>query len=90
MWRVSFRRYSKNEVREKTHMQFIKFLISMPGRILRIAIGVSLIGWGESSGEILLKLIGLFFVVEGAFDVVVLGPLFKLPTSGKLIREKLK
>ena len=71
-------------------MSFLKFLVSMPGRVLRIAIGVSLIGWGESSGEIIMKLVGLFFVVEGAFDVVVIAPFFKLPTSGKLIREKLK
>lgn len=70
-------------------MGLIKFLVTLTGRILRIAIGIALIGWGESSGEIVLKIIGLFLVIEGAFDVFVLGPLFKLSTSGKQIREKL-
>ena len=71
-------------------MPFIKFIASMTGRVIRIAIGLCLIGWGESIGEVLIKIAGLFFVVVGAFDICVLAPIFKLPTSGKLIREKLK
>lgn len=65
-------------------------MASMTGRILRIAIGVGFVGWGESVGEVLLKIVGLFFIVVGAFDVCVLAPLFKLPSSGKAIREQLK
>ena len=71
-------------------MALVKFLVSIAGRITQIAIGVGLIGLGEGVGEVLFKVIGLFFVVFGAFDFCVIAPLYKLPTSGKLIREKLK
>ena len=67
-------------------MAFIKFMASIYGRILRILIGFACIGWAMSMNETLIYILGLFFIIVGAFDVCVLAPLFKMPFNGKDIR----
>ena len=70
-------------------MAFIKFMSSIYGRILRIVVGLALIGWGMSTNETLLYVFGIFFIVVGTFDVCVFAPLFKMPFNGKDIRAKM-
>lgn len=67
-------------------MAFIKFMASIYGRILRIVVGLAFIGWGMWVNETLLYIAGLFFIIVGAFDVCVFGPLFKMPFKGADIR----
>lgn len=69
-------------------MAFIKFMASIYGRILRIVVGLGFIGWAMSINETLLYILGLFFIIVGAFDVCVFAPLFKMPFTGKDIRAK--
>ncbi len=67
-------------------MAFIKFMASIYGPILRIVVGFAFIGLGMSINETLVYILGLFFIVVGAFDVCALAPFFKMPFNGKDIR----
>ena len=69
-------------------MEFIKFMSSTTGRVLRASIGVALVAWGLLSGNAWLDLLGAFFIAVGVFDVCVFAPLFKMPLSGKAVRAK--
>ncbi len=67
------------------------WIASRTGRWTRMLAGASLVVGGiarrSSSGRVL-ALLGLLPLVEGAFDVCVLGPLFGLPIQGEAIRRK--
>ena len=69
-------------------MGFIKFMSSTAGRILRALLGVGVLVWGLVAGNLLLDLLGVFFIAVGVFDVCVFAPLFKMSFSGKQIRSQ--
>jgi hypothetical protein len=67
------------------------WMASRSGRWTRILAGASLLVGGLARGSApgrLLAVAGLLPLVEGAFDVCVLGPLFGLPLKGEAIRRK--
>ncbi len=72
-------------------MGFIRFMASTAGRVVRFLAGAALILVGlelvRGTGGIVLAIIGLVPLLAGTFDLCVLAPLFKLPFSGRRIRE---
>ena len=69
----------------------VEFIASRAGRWTRMLVGASLVVGGLSSDSVkgkVLALVGLVPLVAGAFDVVLLGPLFGLPLQGEAIRRK--
>lgn len=67
------------------------WMASRSGRWTRILAGASLMVGGlarSSTPGRLLALVGLLPLVEGAFDVCILGPVFGLPVQGEAIRRK--
>ncbi len=72
-------------------MGFIPFMASTAGRVVRFLAGAVLILVGlelvRGAGGIILAIIGLVPLLAGTFDFCVLAPLFKLPFSGRQIRE---
>ena len=73
-------------------MGFVHFMASVPGRIIRFVAGavmilVGLLAIGGVGGTIL-AIVGLVPLLAGTFDFCVLAPLFKLPFSGRRIREE--
>ncbi|GAB4571544.1 MAG: hypothetical protein Kow0077_08470 [Anaerolineae bacterium] len=71
---------------------FVNFMASTAGRVLRAAVGIVLLAVAlfASTGttQIVLAILGVFFLAVGVFDVCVFAPLAGLPFSGKAIREK--
>jgi hypothetical protein len=70
-------------------MPIIRFLASQPGRVLRAVLGLALIAAGATLGGWwwLLAVVGLLPLAAGVLDFCTLGPLFRLPLSGRRIRE---
>lgn len=69
----------------------VEFLASRTGRWTRILGGAALMVGGLSTGSDkgrLMAVVGLVHLMSGAFDVVLLGPLFGLPLRGEAIRRK--
>jgi hypothetical protein len=68
----------------------VKFMASMPGRIVRIVVGAALLLWGfmglEATTGIGVMVIGLIPLLAGLFDVCLIAPLFGAPLSGVRIR----
>ena len=77
----------KEEQKEVIKMGFIKFMSSTAGRVLRALVGIVLLVWGISASNAVLDVLGVFFIAVGVFDVCVFAPLFKLPLSGKKVRD---
>jgi len=73
-------------------MSFIYFMASVPGRIIRFLAGAILILFGllyvGGTGGTILAVVGLAPLLAGTFDICLLAPLFKLPLSGRRIREQ--
>ncbi len=73
-------------------MNFIHFMASPAGRILRFLVGAILILVGLLAiggvGGVILAIIGLAPLIAGTFDLCFLAPLFKLPLSGRRIRAE--
>jgi hypothetical protein len=75
-------------------MAFVLFLSSAVGRVLRIVVGLGLLGWGiflatETSTMtigIILAVVGLLPLGAGLADVCVFAPLFGAPFSGAKVR----
>lgn len=76
-------------------MAFASFMASPTGRILRVVIGLAVIGVGAwvlaaTAGNTILALVlivvGLLPTVAGLFDFCVFAPLFGAPLGGKAIR----
>jgi len=69
---------------------FVSFMASTTGRIVRIALGIVLVGWGWFwlGGIVgtLVAVVGLIPLLAGVFDVCVFAPLFGNPFSGPRIR----
>lgn len=70
-------------------MAIIRFFASQPGRVLRAVLGLAMIAAGVSLGGWwwLLAVAGLLPLAAGVFDFCTLAPLFRLPLSGRRIRE---
>ena len=71
-------------------MPLLRFIGSRQGRVVRVLAGVLLMtvglsGEGRRRG---LAVAGLVPLAAGAFDVCLLGPLFRLPFGGKAFRER--
>jgi len=73
-------------------MGFIRFMASTAGRVVRFVLGAALIIVGSylvrGAGGVILAIVGLVPLLAGTFDFCVLAPLFKLPFSGRRIREE--
>lgn len=75
-------------------MTFASFMSSPTGRILRIVVGLGLIGWGvflaaaasNVTTGIILAVVGLLPLVAGLLDFCVFAPLFGAPFSGSKVR----
>jgi ABC-type protease/lipase transport system fused ATPase/permease subunit len=75
-------------------MAFASFMSSAMGRILRMLVGLGLIGWGvflsvtasNITVGIILAVVGLLPLVAGLIDVCVFAPLFGAPLSGAKVR----
>ena len=70
---------------------FAQFIVSSAGRLLRIVVGVAIIGWGYAlSGQtigMVLMAVGFVPLLAGAFDLCLLGPLLGAPLRGQDIRQ---
>ncbi len=79
-------------------MAFASFMSSAAGRILRILVGLGLIGWGvllivttsTITVGILLAVVGLLPLVAGLVDVCIFAPLFGAPLSGAEVRAHVR
>jgi ABC-type protease/lipase transport system fused ATPase/permease subunit len=75
-------------------MAFASFMSSAMGRILRMLVGLGLLGWGvflsvtasTITVGVILVVIGLLPLVAGLIDVCVFAPLFGAPFSGAKVR----
>jgi len=75
-------------------MAFASFMSSATGRILRMLVGLGLIGWGvflsvtasTMTVGIILIVVGLLPLVAGLIDVCVIAPLLGAPFSGAKVR----
>jgi ABC-type protease/lipase transport system fused ATPase/permease subunit len=75
-------------------MAFASSMSSATGRVLRILVGLALIGWGAflsvtastMTVGIILAVVGLLPLVAGLVDVCVFAPLFGAPFSGAKVR----
>ena len=65
---------------------FVKYMISPPGRILRIVAGLALILWGlmglGGATGIIVAIVGAVPLLAGLFDFCVFAPLFGGHLSG--------
>lgn len=71
-------------------MAILRFLGSQPGRAARLAAGAALMAAGLGLGGRwrALAALGLVPALAGAVDVCLLGPLFRLPFSGRRFRAE--
>ncbi len=71
-------------------MDFIGFMASTAGRVTRITIGLVLIIIGALTGGAgwIIAAVGLVPFLTGAFDVCLLGPVFKRPFKGSDARAR--
>lgn len=75
-------------------MTFASFMSSPTGRVLRIVVGLVLIGWGvflaaatsNATTGIILAVVGLLPLLAGLLDFCVFAPLFGAPFSGSKVR----
>jgi hypothetical protein len=75
-------------------MAFASFMSSAAGRILRMLVGLGLIGWGvylivaasNVTVGIIMTVVGLLPLVAGLADVCIFAPLFGAPFSGAKVR----
>lgn len=71
---------------------FVAFMVSPAGRLLRVFIGLAMIIGGTRAATLdgnLLAFLGLIPLAAGTFDFCVLGRLFGGTYSGGKMREKL-
>lgn len=77
-----------------THMGFIKFLGSQTGRLVRIALGVALVGIGlwlvRGAGGYTIAAVGLVPFAAGVFDFCLFAPLGGLPFGGRALRARVR
>lgn len=71
-------------------MSFLRFVGSSRGRVVRVVGGLLLMTFGLSGDgrRKVLAVAGVVPLAAGAFDVCLLGPLFRLPFGGKAFRAR--
>lgn len=71
-------------------MSILRFIGSRQGRGARVLVGILLITLGISGegNRKALAIVGLVPLAAGAFDICLLGPLFRLPIGGKAFRAR--
>lgn len=62
-------------------------MASTTGRAVRAIAGLTLLLWGVFGGLTWLAIIGAVVAAAGVFDFCLFAPLFKMPLSGKKIRN---
>lgn len=75
-------------------MAFASFMSSATGRVLRIVVGLGLLGWGVFlavaasmiTTGVILAVVGLVPLVAGLANVCLFAPLFGAPFSGAKVR----
>ena len=75
-------------------MAFASFMSSAIGRVLRIVVGLGLLGWGvflvtgasTMTIGIILAVVGLLPLGAGLADICMFAPLFGAPFSGAKVR----
>ncbi len=74
-------------------MGLVHFMSSGVGRVLRVVMGVVLIGLGlavvQGAAGVILAIVGLVPIAAGVFDFCLLGALFGVPLAGKAARARL-
>ena len=64
------------------------------GSIIRILIGLVLlvvgICWGQGAAGYIMVIVGLVPIVAGIFDKCLFAALFKLPSNGTELRQKIR
>ncbi len=74
-------------------MGLVQFMSSGVGRVLRVVMGVVLIGLGlavvQGAAGVILAIVGLVPIAAGVFDFCLLGALFGVPLAGKAARARL-
>jgi hypothetical protein len=69
---------------------FVQFMVSPAGRIMRVAAGLALIGWGllglGGAVGIVVAVVGAVPLLAGLVDVCVFAPLFGYSISGSKTR----
>lgn len=79
-------------------MAFASFMSSPAGRLLRVVVGLGLIGWGVSlatissnlTAGVILAVVGLLPLAAGLLNVCVIAPLIGAPFSGAKVRVHAK
>jgi len=75
-------------------MAFALFMSSPAGRVLRVVVGLGLIGWGVSlavaasnmTAGVILAVVGLLPLAAGLLDFCAIAPFIGTPFSGAKIR----
>ncbi len=79
-------------------MAFASFMSSPAGRLLRVVVGLGLIGWGVSlatissnlTAGVILAVVGLLPLAAGLLNFCLVAPLFGAPFSGAKVRVHAK
>ena len=70
---------------------FAQFMSSPAGRIMRVVVGLLIVGWGYTllaqAAGLILVVVGLVPLAAGAFDVCVISGLLGGPLAGAAIRQ---
>jgi hypothetical protein len=69
--------------------QLVEFMVSRPGRLLRIGAAAALIAAGLGSRRKALAVVGLISLLGGMLDVAPIALLFGLPIRGNILRREL-
>ena len=73
---------------------FFRFMATRTGGIIRIIVGLILIVvgicWGQGAVGYIMVIAGLVPLVAGIFDKCLFAALFKLPSDGPVLRQKIK
>ena len=76
-----------------THtMAFFRFMASRPGRLVRAAVGISMIVGGfaaDGPAGVAFAVMGMVPLVSAALDLCLLAPLWGLPLLGTELRQRL-
>jgi hypothetical protein len=69
--------------------QLVEFMVSRPGRLLRISAGAALIAAGLGSRRKVLAAVGLISLLGGVLDIAPIALLFGPPMRGNILRREL-
>jgi hypothetical protein len=73
---------------------FFRFMVTRVGSIIRIMVGLIFIVvgicWGQGTVGYLMVIVGLVPLLAGIFDKCIFAALFKLPSDGSELRQKIK